>query len=146
MNIRPLTITEANELVARFHRHHRPVVGALFAIGLEVDGSTVGAAIVGRPVARHLQDGRTAEVTRVVVPEGYKNACSMLYGASARAAKAMGYKRLLTYTLESEPGTSLKAAGWKQTLTTQGGSWSRSARPRFDEHPLEPKRRWEAPL
>lgn len=142
----PLSIKDANELVSRLHRHHKPVTGALFAIGLRQDGVRVGAAIVGRPVARMLQSGTTAEVVRVAVPEGVPNACSMLYGACARACKAMGYTRLITYTLSSESGVSLKAAGWKMAGKAGGGRWSRPSRPRLDLGPLEVKVRWEAPL
>lgn len=140
----PLGRDEANELVRRFHRHHRPVVGYKFAIGLKLGDELVGAAIAGRPVARQSDDGLTLEVTRVVVREGVKNGCSKLYGAVRRAAFAMGYRRVLTYTLGSEPGTSLVAAGWLQTGLTDGGSWSRPSRARLDLHPLEPKARWEA--
>lgn len=144
LRVVPLGRDEANELVRAFHRHHGPVVGYKFAIGLKQGEELVGAAIVGRPVARHNDDGLTAEVTRVVVKDGIKNGCSMLYGACRRAAFGMGYKRVLTYTLQSEPGVSLRAAGWVQTAVTGGGSWSRPSRARFDAHPLEPKTRWEA--
>jgi len=142
----PMSISEANELVDRLHRHHKPATGGLFAVGLRQDGVRVGAAIVGRPVARMLQSGTTAEVVRVAVPEGVPNACSMLYGACARACKALGYTRLITYTLTSESGASLKGAGWKMAGPAGGGRWSRKSRPRLDLGPLEVKVRWEAPL
>ena len=104
----------------------------------------VGVAIVGRPVARGYQDGWTVEVTRVAVLEGYPNACSMLYGACWRAARAMGYLRAITYTLASEKGTSVKAAGWKEIGAAGGGTWNRKARPRVDTHPIEQKTLWVA--
>lgn len=142
--IHPMSIQDANILVKRWHRHHRPTVGGLFAVGVARDGDTepCGAALVGRPVARMLQDGWTAEVTRCVT-DGTPNACSALYGAAWRAARALGYKRLITYVLDTEPGTSLVAAGWKCIGTAGGGSWSRPSRPTVDKHPLQKKLRFE---
>ena len=143
LQIVPLDLAEANELVRRWHRHHKPVVGHKFSIGIVGDElNVVGACIVGRPVARKLDTGWTLEVLRVST-DGTKNACSALYAAAWRAARAMGYRRLITYTLASEPGTSLRAAGWKTIGTTAGGSWSRQSRPRVDKHPLGQKRIWE---
>lgn len=143
MNACPLTIRAANEMVAAWHRHHRPVHGALFAIGMEHDGQIVGAAIVGRPVARMLQDGRTAEVVRCVT-DGTKNACSALYAACWRAWRAMGGQRLVTYTLATEPGSSLRAAGWRSLYSTKGrpGGWNVPSRPR-NSGPQAPKTLWE---
>lgn len=140
----PITLKEASVFVARNHRHHRPPRGGLFAVAVE-DGdlSVCGVAIVGRPVARRLQDGWTAEVTRLCT-DGTRNACSMLYGAAWRAARALGYQRLVTYTLESEGGASLRAAGWRCVGEAGGGSWSRAERPRVDLHPTQRKLRWEA--
>jgi hypothetical protein len=131
-------LEEANAFVAQHHRHHRPVIGHLFSIGAAKDGKIVGIAIVGRPVARMRDDGETAEVTRLCT-DGTRNACSFLYGASARAAFALGFKRIGTYILASEPGTSLTGAGWRLVGETGGGSWSRGDRPRVDKHPTEPK-------
>jgi len=99
--------------------------------------------IVGKPVARMLADGYTAEVTRLCAREGARNACSMLYAAAWRAARAMGYRRLVTYTLPEEGGASLRAAGWKFIGEAGGGSWSRKERPRVDTHPTQMKLRWE---
>jgi len=144
MKIVPLNLTEANRLVAQYHRHHKPLkVGGLFAIGLEDGGAIVGGAVVGRPTARMLDDKFTVEVRRLVLQDGHHNGCSMLYGAAARAAKAMGYTRIITYILESEPGTSLKAAGWICKGRAGGGSWSREDRPREDKSPIVWKQRWE---
>jgi hypothetical protein len=104
----PITLREARAYVAANHRHHEAPAGGLFAIGV-TDGERVrGIAIVGRPVARMLQDDFTAEVTRLCT-DGARNACSMLYGAAWRAARALGYRRLITYTLPSEGGASLRA-------------------------------------
>lgn len=140
--LQPITIGEAQRFVELHHRHHGAPVGGLFAVAVSVDESVRGVAIIGRPVARMLQDGWTAEVTRLCTL-GDKNACSMLYAASWRAARALGYRRLITYTLESEGGTSLRASGWRLVGAAGGGSWSRKNRPRVDTHPLEQKQLWE---
>ena len=115
----PSTIKAASAFVRAHHRHHIPPPGGLWAVAIEQAGAVVGVAIVGRPGSRHLQDGYTAEVTRVGT-DGARNGCSMLYGACRRAAKALGYRRLITYTLIEEPGTSLRAAGWRRTAETRG--------------------------
>jgi hypothetical protein len=133
-----IQLPEANAFVKEHHRHHKPVVGHLFSIGAAKDGKIVGVAIVGRPVARMRDDGETAEVTRLCT-DGTRNACSFLYGACSRAAFALGFKRIGTYILASEPGTSLTGAGWRMVGETSGGSWSRGDRPRVDKHPTEPK-------
>lgn len=131
-------LDEANAFVTEHHRHHKPVVGHLFSIGAAMGDKIVGIAIVGRPVARMRDDGLTAEVTRLCT-DGSKNACSFLYGACARAAFALGYKRIGTYILSTEPGTSLMGTGWRLVGETGGGSWSRDARPRVDKHPTQAK-------
>src|ERR1700677_1727169 len=138
LEIVPCELSEANEFVRRHHRHHKPVVGHKFSLAVS-DGEAIrGVAIVGRPVARMLQDGETLEVTRVAT-DGAINACSALYAACWRATRAMGYRRLVTYILAGELGTSVRAAGWKQIGATGGGSWSRTNRPRVDKHPLQKK-------
>lgn len=139
-----ITFEDAAAFVSEHHRHHTPPVGHLFSIGAHRGEQLVGVVIVGRPVARRRDDGLTAEVTRLCVLEAEPNACSFLYGKAARAALAMGYQRIGTYTLKSEPGTSLKAAGWTLIGETPGKSWSVPSRPREDKHPIEPKLLWEA--
>lgn len=139
----PVTLREANAFVAEHHRHHDPARGCKFVVGCEADGRVRGVAIVGRPVARHLDDGWTAEVLRCCT-DGTRNACSFLYGACWRAARATGHRRLVTYTLAEEGGASLRAASWRLVGEAGGGSWSRSDRPRVDTHPLQQKLRWEA--
>jgi hypothetical protein len=134
----PLGLDEANAFVAEHHRHHRPVVGHKFSIGAAIGDKIVGAVIVGRPVARRRDDGMTLEVTRLVT-DGTKNACSFLYGAAARACFALGYSRIGTFILKSEPGTTLYAAGWRMIGETRGQTWSVPSRPRVDTHPLEPR-------
>lgn len=142
-DIVPLSLAEANHFVSVHHRHHGPVLGHKFSIGIGVAFEIRGVAIVGRPVARMLDNGYTLEVTRVAT-DGVKDGCSALYGACRRAAFALGYKKLITYVLESERGTSLKAAGWKCLGTAGGGSWSRPSRERSDDHPLQGKIKYEA--
>ena len=137
----PLTIKNAKVLVTKWHRHHKTPTGGLFAVGCGDGLDYCGVAIIGRPVARRLQDGWTAEVTRLAT-DGTKNSCSMLYGAAWRAARALGYLRLYTYTLVSEPGTSLRAAGYKLVGHVKGRSWSVPSRPRTDKHPTCDKQRW----
>jgi hypothetical protein len=138
LSVERIGLDEANAFVAEHHRHHKPVVGHLFSLGAALDGRIVGVAIVGRPVARRRDDGITAEVTRLAT-DGTKNACSFLYGAASRAAFALGFKRIGTYILASEPGTSLTAAGWRLLGETPGRSWSVPSRPRVDTHPLQKK-------
>ncbi len=143
MIIVPLTLEEANEFVRLHHRHHQPVPGHKFSLGVEHFDEIVGVAIVGRPVARMMDDGYTLEVNRTCT-DGTKNANSMLYGACRRATFALGYRRLVTYTLPSESGSSLRAAGWRCMGEAGGGKWSRQSRARIDTHPLQVKLRWEA--
>lgn len=138
----PVPLREAMSYVDVHHRTHHAPVGALFAIGLAQDDLIVGVVIVGLPVARRLRDGFTCEITRLTT-DGTKNACSMLYRAAWRAARAMGYLRLVTYTLPEEGGTSLRAAGFKLIGEAGGGTWHRAGRPRVDLHPLQTKWRWE---
>jgi hypothetical protein len=142
MTVERIGLDEANAFVSALHRHHKPVVGHLFSIGAALDDKIVGVAIVGRPVSRHRDDGVTAEVTRLCT-DGTKNACSFLYGAAARAAFALGFKRIGTYILASEPGVSLTAAGWRLIGERGGGSWSVPSRPRVDKHPLQKKMLFE---
>lgn len=110
----PMTVAEAKEFVANFHRHNRPPVGSLFQVGASDGNRLVGVAIVGRPVARMLQDGETAEVIRCcVLDDAPKGSCSFLYATCWRAARALGWRRMVTYTLQSESGASMRGAGWR---------------------------------
>ena len=138
-----IDLAEANEFVRANHRHHVPVVGHKFSIGASDGKNIVGVCIVGRPVSRHRDDGLTLEVTRLCT-DGTRNACSFLYGAAARAAFALGYRRIGTYTLPEEGGASLRASGWKLIGERGGGSWSVPSRPRVDKHPKQKKFLWEA--
>ena len=142
LEIVPMTLREANAYVEQHHRHHGPVPGQKYSIGLSDGEKIVGVAIVGRPVSRHLDDGWTLEVNRLCT-DGTKNACSMLYAAAWRAARAMGYKRLVTYILESENGASLRAAGWKCVGQAGGLRWTGERRPEVDLYPAQMKIRFE---
>ena len=112
LEVCPISHKEATAFVEEHHRHHKPVVGHKFSIGCTDGEKIVGVAIVGRPVSRYLDDSWTLEVNRLCT-DGTRNACSMLYAAAWRTARAMGYHKLITYILESENGASLRAAGWK---------------------------------
>jgi hypothetical protein len=127
MRIVPIYQKEANLFVVKFHRHHKQVVGSIFQIGCKVGDSLVGVAICGRPIGRKIDHTKVIEVNRLCVLETVPNACSKLYGAAARIAKEMGYEKIITYTLQSESGVSLKAAGWIQDAVGVGGkSWNSS--------------------
>src|SRR5262249_1701562 len=129
MRLRPITLREARAFVAAHHRHLGPPCGHKFSVAVEEGVEIVGVAIAGRPVSRLLDDGRTLELLRVCT-QGTPNACSMLCGAVRRAAKALGDIRLVSYTLDSEPGTSLKASGWRCVAEVRAGQWGRAGRPR----------------
>lgn len=137
----PLELAAANEFVSDLHRHHDPVYRDKFRVGALVDGKLVGVVQVGRPVSRYLDNGENIEVVRLCT-DGTKNVCSFLYAKAARIAKEMGYKKIITYILESESGASLKAAGWEQETVTNGGDWNRKSRPRNTTAPTVPKKRY----
>ena len=142
LSLVPVSLKDANAFVAEHHRHHKPTRGHKFSIGCAAEERLVGVAIVGRPVSRYLDDGLTLEVNRLCTT-GEQNACSMLYGAAARAAKAMGYHKIITYTLDSEPGTSLRAAGWMCAGPAGGERWTGQRRPAADLYPAQMKLRYE---
>lgn len=156
LTLSPITLRRANDFVAEFHRHNGRTSrnGGKFAISVEgeIEGgfvSTVGVAIVGNPLSATYMDGYTAEVLRVcVLPSAPKNACSMLYGACWRAWRAMGGRRLITYTLQSESGASLRGAGWKIVGETQprGEGWDKKDHLTREWQPIygQAKFRWEA--
>jgi hypothetical protein len=145
VELKPISLKHASAFVAEHHRHHDAPQGGKFALAAWHEDELVGVAIVGRPVSRMLDNGLTAEVIRVAT-NGTRNACSFLYGAAKRAAQAMGYRKVITYTLIEEPGSSLRAVGWQRAGVAGGGSWSRPSRPEVDHHPLQQKIRWECDL
>ncbi len=140
MEIRPITFKEACTFVSLYHRHHKPTVGCKFSIGVYDNGTLVGVAICGRPVSRYLDDGLTCEINRLCT-DGTYNACSMLYGACCRVAKAMGYKKVITYILQSENGASLKASNFTCEGTAGGTKWT-GVRDKGQDIPAEMKTRW----
>lgn len=134
LRIVPMKHATANDFVRRLHRHSRPTLGAIFCVGV-ADDDVRGVAIVGRPVARHLDDGATVEILRVAT-DGARNACSMLYGACRRIAREMGYGRILTYTLPHEGGASLRAAGYRFDGDAGGPSAAWHNRPNRTAQPI----------
>lgn len=148
-SLRPITLKEAKKYVQLHHRHNKPPVSWLFGVGLEVDGELVGVAIAGRPVSRHLDDGKTVEITRVAT-NGTKNANSCLYGSVLRAAKALGYCRAVTYTLDSESDATMRAVGFELDANLKArDTWNCKSRERYqkdlwgnDTRPPGPKKRW----
>jgi hypothetical protein len=142
MKVVPLTLKEANVFISEHHRHHKPVQGHRFSLGLRGEGGLIGVCCVGRPVSRGCDPTTTAEVTRLAT-DGTANSCSKLLGAAARVCREMGFERIQTYTLESEGGASLRASGWKLVATTAGGQWKHSSGPRRTDQPTCPKNRWE---
>jgi hypothetical protein len=127
LRIVPCTIREAKVFVGEHHRHSRVPTGGIFAVAVAQGDIVRGVAITGRPVARRLQDGWTVEITRCCT-DGAHNACSMLYGACRRAALALGYRRIVTYTQATETGASLRAAGFRRVKDLPArGSWAESS-------------------
>jgi hypothetical protein len=141
LTLQPISLRAANDYIEENHRHHPKTQGHKFSIAAADDNKLIGVVVVGRPLARMLDDGFTAEVTRLCT-DGTKNACSMLYSAAARACYAMGYRKVITYILASESGASLKASGWISEGEAGGGSWSRPSRERSDNAPTERKVRY----
>jgi hypothetical protein len=142
----PMTLKLAGEYVTGWHRHNKAPQGGMYAVGASYNGEIVGVAIVGRPVARRLADGKTLEVTRVcVVDHSPKGTCSFLYARCWKAVKALGWSRLITYTLQAESGASLRGAGWKLIAELPGGRQGWLTRPnRSIQSVIEhPKFRWE---
>lgn len=145
LHIVPVTRDDAQTFLRLHHRHlpRAPRV-AIFRVGVVVGSCIlVGVATVGTPRARRLQDDRTLEIYRCCT-DGTPNAPSCLYRACWRVARELGWSRLITYTLDEEPGTSLEAAGFRVVAETKGGRWSRAGRERKDDGPLCRKLRWEA--
>ena len=142
LELQPISYAEACTFIALHHRHHLPPQGWKFGIAVNDGINIVGVITVGRPVARHLDDTYTAEVTRCCT-DGTPHVASKLYAAAWRAARAMGYQRLVTYTLKTEHGTSLIAAGYTCLYAIKGRSWDCPSRPRVDTHLIEDRWLWD---
>lgn len=148
LRLRPWTVKRADALafVRDVHRRLPKVQGAMWCVSVRDGAEIVGVALVGWPSRVQTSDEVDhLRVLRVAVKEGYKNACSMLYSACWRAARAMGASSMDTFTHLDEPGTSLKAAGWIEDGTTDGGEYDRKSRRRAPQVDAAPKRRWWAP-
>lgn len=141
LRIKPIGLKEANEFVAKYHRHHKPTVGHKFSISCYDGNRLCGVAICGRPVSRYLDNGAILEINRLCT-DGTKNACSILYGACARIAKDMGYEKIITYILESEKGASLKASNYICEGEAGGTQWTGKRSGRDNGVPKEKKLRW----
>ena len=128
--VQPVALSTANRFVWAWHRHSKPVIGHLWSLGLFGDDLALhGVAITGRPVARALQDGLTVEITRLAT-DGTRNACSRLYAASCREARRRGYRRVVTYTLATETGASVRASGFAEAAHVRGRQWDTPSRHR----------------
>ena len=142
LKIRPCELKDANAFIVAHHRHHTPVVGHRYSIGLWDDDTLIGVVVVGRPVARMTDQRCVVEVTRLCT-DGTHEACSALYAAAARVAKELGYEKIQTFILESETGVSLKASGWVFEGTSGGGDWNGATRRgRRTDQPMCAKQRW----
>lgn len=144
----PIKLKEASEFVRNFHRHNKPPVGGLFAVGVSDGSQLVGVAIVSRPVSRQLDNGETVEVVRCCVQDDApKGSCSFLYARCWQAAKALGWKRCVTYTLQSESGASMRGAGWRVVAELSGSTgkaWQTRPGRDWQEITGQSKFRWEA--
>lgn len=145
LEIKPIHIKSACEYVKQYHRHNIPPVGGKFAVSCCEGDRLCGVAICGRPTARKLDDGETLEIYRNCT-DGTHNACSKLYGACVRIARDMGYKKVITYTLESENGASLKASNFTYAGMAGGLEWTGKRRRDYYIAPREMKKRWEVKL
>ncbi len=145
LRLRPTTLREANAYVARLHRHSKPVRGEKFSVAVTDDDGLRGVAIAGRPISRELDDGFTIEILRVCT-DGARNACSKLYSACCRAAEGMGYLIAVTYTLASESGASLRAAGFRPVAEVKDRQWDCASRPHAERDLIGDKVRWERKL
>lgn len=142
LRVVPCSVEKAKEYVESIHRHHTASTSARYCVAVVDDTGLVrGVAMVGRPVARVLDDGWTLEVNRVAT-DGCENACSALYGAARRIAHALGYSRLITYIREDEPGTSMKASGWDFEQKIRARSWDMPGRRRVDKTEIVQRERW----
>jgi len=146
--VEPAELRDANAYITQLHRHHKRVQGHRFSLRARCEsGQIVGYIVVGRPVGRLA--GRPSEVLEVTrcCTDGTPNAVSALYGAAARAGKAMGYKSIQTYTLPEEGGGSMKACGWEFVGEAGGGVWKHTdGKPRRTDQPTCVKWKWQKVL
>lgn len=144
LEIVPISLEKANAFVEQYHRHNKKVISHKFSIGLENNGELIGVGIASHPIARLLEDGKTLELRRICVKDGYPNACSKIMGRMKQIGMFMGYKRIITYTLQSEPGSSLRAIRAKRVAAAPPRKWERTGRLTQDQAIFhEWKWRWE---
>ena len=146
MTLIPIKQRDARAFINAHHRHNKAPRGSVFQIGLEKEGKLIGCIMVGRPVARRLDNGRTLEVNRTCIEGYHKNACSMLLGADVRAARALGWEKIITYTLPNESGSSLKGAGWKLEGDSGIGNWNSREDRQLQMFKGVSKKRWSKNL
>ena len=140
----PIELKDANRFIAQFHRHNKPVIRAKFQIGLMDGEELVGVGVVGRPIARMLSNGKTVEVLRTCIKEGCPNACSMMYARLKQISQLLGYEKVITYTLQKESPSSLKALGASLVAEVKPQGGDRKNRRRTPQPVYrEPKYRWE---
>ncbi len=147
LQVKPVEFAIAKEFVAKYHKHNKAPVGWKYGASIWNGTNQIGVAMVGRPVARAIDSTKVVEVNRLCIRRNIPkplawNACSQLYGWAAREAQARGFEKIITYTLETEAGTALKAAGWIPEAKTKGGSWNTPSRGRKDTAPTCRKVRW----
>jgi hypothetical protein len=141
LTIKPCHLRAAQEFVGQYHRHSLPPVGGKFALACYEGNNLCGVAICGRPVSRYLDNGMTLEILRCCT-DGTRNACSKLYGACCRVGFAMGYESIITYTLATESGASLRAAGFTFDGEAGGRHWTGARHRDYYVAPAELKNRW----
>lgn len=141
LTIRPIHLREAKDFIKQYHRHNIPPVGGKFAVACYRENDLCGVAICGRPTSRYYDDGNTLEIYRNCT-DGTSNACSKLYGACLRIAKNMGYQRVITYTLKSERGATLRASNFTYEGESGGKAWTGKRRQNYYISPEEMKNRW----
>tara|TARA_R100000773_G_scaffold44641_1_gene46807 strand:+ start:4927 stop:5373 length:447 start_codon:yes stop_codon:yes gene_type:complete len=130
LKLTPIIQRDAKEFINNYHRHHKAPTGDIYRVGLKKKNELIGVIMVGRPVNRNLDDGKTVEVLRCCIHGYHKNACSKLYSTAVKIAKNLGYEKIITYTLQKESGSSLKAVGFINEKKIKGRLWDTPKRPR----------------
>lgn len=130
IELRPITRDLANDCVRRWHRHHKPVRQRVLSVGAFIEGEIVGAAIVEPAKAEALSKNGVFEVTRLACRGGgatlnghVDGVASKLLGAAWGAMRAMGCRRMCSYTRLDESGVCYRAAGWVAVAFSKGEAW-----------------------
>jgi len=138
----PINREIAKKFINENHRHNSGPISDRFRIGLFEDGVLIGVGVAGNPIARKQMDGTTIEITRVCVLPDKPNACSQIYARMKRIAQLMGYKRIITYTLDNETGASLRAIGAIVDHKVAKGTWLNRQNRNYNEVSDMPKQMW----